>query len=302
MTTPLDLRVALGPVGVWESFDGIPTADVLRYAGDVERLGYGALWVNESAAREPFALLGALAGATSRLTLGVGIASIYARDAMAARAGARTVADLSDGRFVMGLGVSHRSSVEVRGHEYTPPLAAMRAYLDAYDAAPWAGPVGPEPPLVLAALGPGMLRLAATRTAGAFPFLVGVAHVVAARRTLDEAAAAAGREDRPVLVVSQAAILGSGPEARATARAIVGRYLKHPNYRDSLARVGFTVEQIDALDDPLVDSLVAIGDEDALRTRVDAMLHAGADHVAVIPLAPDGRHADPSTTRALAPR
>ena len=82
----------------------------------------------------------------------------------------------------------------------------------------------------------------------------------------------------------------------------MGRYLKHPNYRDSLARVGFTVEQIDALDDPLVDSLVAIGDEDALRARVDAMLHAGADHVAVIPLAPDGRHADPSTTRALAPR
>jgi len=135
-----DLRSRLGPVGTWSNFDGVATAGVLAFAREVEGLGFGSLWINESVGREPFALLGALAGATSRLCLGVGIASIYARDAAAAHSGACTLADLSGGRFVMGLGVSHRSSVAARGHDYAPPVTAMTSYLDAYDAAPWTGP------------------------------------------------------------------------------------------------------------------------------------------------------------------
>ena len=163
MDVTADLRTRLGPTGVWVNFDALPTADVLRFAGEVEALGYGALWVHETLGREPFALLGALAGTTSRIALGLGIASVYARDAAAAHCGARTIADLASGRFVMGLGVSHRSSVGVRGHEYGPPIETMTAYLDAYDGAPWTAVPGAEPPLVLAALGPRMLALAATR-------------------------------------------------------------------------------------------------------------------------------------------
>ena len=297
-----ELRARLGPTGIWSNFDGIATADVLGFAGEVERLGYGTLWINESVGREPFALLGALAGATSRLTLGLGIGSIYARDAATAHCGARTVADLSGGRFVMGLGVSHRSSVGIRGHEYAPPRTAMAAYLDAYDAAPWTGPVTVDPPLVLAALGPRMLGLAATRAAGAFPYLVTAAHVTEARRILDTAALAAGRSDRPVLVVSQAAILGAGPGVREAARASIARYLAQPNYRNNLLRVGIAPEDIDTVADSLVEALVATGDAGALRARVEAMHAAGADHVAVIPLSPEGRHADLATARALAPR
>ncbi len=296
------LRAALRPLGTWSNFDGIATTDVLGFAGEVEALGYGTLWINESVGREPFALLGALAGETSRLTLGLGIASIYARDAAAAHCGARTVADLSGGRFVMGLGVSHRSSVGIRGHEYAPPRTAMAAYLDAYDAAPWTGPATVDPPLVLAALGPRMLGLAATRAAGAFPYLVTVAHVAEARRILDAAALAAGRPDRPVLIVSQAAILGSGPGVREAARASIARYLAQPNYRMNLLRAGIAPEAIDSVADPLADALVATGDAGALRARVEEMHAAGADHVAVIPLSRDGRHADLATVRALAPR
>jgi probable F420-dependent oxidoreductase len=164
-----DLRALLGPVGTWSNFDGIGIADVLDRARAFEDLGFGTLWVNESVGREPFSLLGALAGATGRITLGLGIASTYARDAVAAHCGARTIADLTGGRFVMGLGISHRSSAGARGHDYAPPLATMTAYLDAYEDAPWSGPAVDDPPLVLAALGPRMLGLAATRTAGAFP-------------------------------------------------------------------------------------------------------------------------------------
>jgi probable F420-dependent oxidoreductase len=252
--------------------------------------------------REPFALLGALAGVTSRLTLGLGIASIYARDAVAAHCGARTVADLAGGRFVMGLGVSHRSSVGARGHAYAAPIGAMTAYLDSYDVAPWTAVPAADPPLVLAALGPRMLALAATRAAGAFPYLVTVPHVEAARRTLDAAASAAGRADRPVLVVSQAAILGSGPDVREAARASIARYLAQPNYRNNLLRVGITPTDIDTVAESLLEALVATGDAASLAARVAAMHAAGADHVAVIPLSPEGHHADLATARALAPR
>ncbi len=298
MATSTALRAALGPVGIWAALDGIPAPEVLRFAAEVEDLGFPAFWVNESSGREPFAVLGALARATSRLTLGLGIASTYARDAMAAHAGARTIADLSGGRFVMGLGVSHRSSAGARGHEYGPPLAAMNAYLDAYEAAPWTGPDVADPPLVLAALGPRMLALAAARTAGAFPYLVTEAQVRDARRTLD-AGGAAG--DRPVLVASLLAILGDGPDVRAAARAAISRYLGQPNYRNNLLRGGIDPADIDTVSDFLVDALVATGGADELRARVAAMGAAGADHVTVIPLTPAGRQAALETARAVSP-
>lgn len=322
------IRALGGPVGVWVSLDRVPTAEALRFAGLVEDLGYGALWIPESTGREPFALMGALARSTRRLTLGLGIASIHARDAVAAHAGARTLADLTAGRFVMGLGVSHASSAAARGHPYERPLATMAAYLDAWDAAPWTGPAVVDPPLVLAALGPRMLGLAATRTAGAFAFLVTAGQVAEARRTLDAAWGAAGDAatstaggaapggdgiggdtvgvstpdlGRPVLIASQAAILGSGPAVQAAARASIARYLAQPNYRNNLIRAGFDPAAIDAAADPVVEALVATGDETALRTRVDALLAAGADHVTVIPLSTEGLHADAATARALAP-
>lgn len=301
MTGSADLRAALGPTGIWAALDGIPVEEVLDFAAAVEALGFPALWINEGSGREPFALLGALSRTTSRITLGLGVATIYARDAAAARAGGRTVNELSGGRFVMGIGVSHRSSAVARGHEYAAPLSAMRDYLDAWDAAPWTGPATAEPPLILAALGPRMLTLAATRSAGAFPYLVTTEHVRRARETLDASPTSNAPADRPVLVVSLPAILGEGPEVRAAARTTVARYLGQPNYRANLVRVGITETDMDDVPDSLVDALVAIGDARALGRRVAEMHAAGADHVTVIPLSPGGRQASLDTARAVAP-
>lgn len=294
----------LGRHGVWSTWGGVGGDQLIELAGEVAELGYDALWVNEgTAGREPLALLGALARATERLTLGAGVAAIQARDATAARAGARTLAEMSGGRFVMGLGVSHRSSAASRGHGYGPPLEEMRRYLDAYEAAPsGAGPTELEPPLILAALGPRMLELAATRTSGAFGYLVTSAWVREARRRLDDAAARAGRP-RPVLVVSQAAVLGSGDVAREAARVVVGHHLGQPNYQRNMVRMGFTEDEARMPPpDRLVEALVATGDEAALRARLEEMLAAGADHVALIPIAPDGTQPDPAVIRACAPR
>jgi probable F420-dependent oxidoreductase len=291
----------LGPVGVFVSIATVPPRDVLTFAREVEALGYGALWVNEPTNGEPFSVLGALAVQTTRLGLGVGIASVYARDAAAAHAGARSLAELSAGRFVMGLGISHPSSAGVRGHAYGPPLTTMRSYLDAYDAASPGPATVDEPPLVLAALGPRMLELAAARTAGAYPYLVTSDQVAESRRTVDEAARATGREDRPLLVASLIAMPGTGSGVREAARATVGRYLAQPAYQASMTRAGFATTDVETVSDRLVDALVAMGDASALRARVTEMLDAGADHVTVLTLSAEGRHADLSTARLIAP-
>jgi probable F420-dependent oxidoreductase len=298
----MNVRDRLGSIGVWISVAALPAGDGLAFARSAEALGFGTLWVNEPVGGEPFSVLGALAVRTERIALGIGIASIYARDAVAAHAGARTIAELSGGRFVMGLGVSHRSSVGARGHEYGPPLTTMRAYLDAYDAVPASASAIDEPPLVLAALGPRMLALAATRATGAFSFLVSVEQVRTARRTLDEAARTAGRADAPLLVVAQMAILGSGSDVREASRASVTRYLAQPAYRNNALRAGFSDADVDTASDKLVDALVATGDEHSLRGRVDDMGAAGADHVAVIPLSAAGGQANLATARAIAQR
>ena len=132
-------------------------------------LGYGSLWVGEATMRDPFAQLAAVAEVSAPMTLGTSIVNIFGRDAMAARMGAMTLHELTGGRFVLGLGVSHVHLVEkLRGHPYERPLSTMRAYLEAYAALPYRGPTlsGPdgtptEPPVLIAALRRRMLELAA---------------------------------------------------------------------------------------------------------------------------------------------
>jgi probable F420-dependent oxidoreductase len=296
--------LAIGPAGVWSNFDRLDADRLLAFARTAEASGYDLLWTQETAGRDPFALLGHLAAHTSRIGLGVGIAVIYGRDAVAMRGGASTVQELSGGRMVLGLGASHRDTVsEVRGHAYVGPWSVMREFLDAYEAAHYRGPTlyGP-PPVVLAALRHRMLELAASRTDGAFPYLVPASYVSRARRILDAAGEAAGRS-RPTLIVSQACLLETDPAtARSAAHQYLDRYLGLPNYLANLRECGYTDDELARPGaDRLVDDLVAWGDGPAVRARLRAMLEAGADHVALIPLTGEGQHADQATMEALAP-
>jgi probable F420-dependent oxidoreductase len=294
---------AAGTLGVWSSWDRLDAPATVAFAERVESLGYDRFWTQEGVGREPFALLGHLSARTSRIGLGVGIAQTTARDALAAHAAAATVQELSGGRMLMGLGVGHQEMERVRGHAWRPPLTAMREYLDAYAAARYRAPLPfGEPPLILAALRPGMLRLAAERADGAFLYCVPTDAVREARAILDERAAVVGRA-RPVLVVSAPARLATdSTAARSAARRYLDRYLTLPNYLANLARLGFTeVELARPGGDRLVDALVAWGDEAAVRARLAAYRAAGADEVALIPLTADGQHADLETLERLAP-
>lgn len=292
---------AIGPCGVWSAYDRLTAAEVAGFFVAAESHGYDVAWTQEGTGREPFALLGNVAARTERIGLGVGIAQTTARDALAAHAAAATIHELSGGRMVMGLGVGHQEVEKVRGHAWLPPIEAMGAYLDAYRAAPYRGPLPHgEPPLVLAALRQRMQRLAAERADGAFLYCVPVEAVRESRSILDTAA---GGRPRPILVVSLAVRLETDPgAAREAARRYLARYLTLPNYLANLRRLGFSADDLAAPgSDRLVDALVAWGDEAELRARLRAMGSAGADHVALIPLSAEGLPGDRGTMERLAP-
>jgi len=117
------------------------------FAQRLEALDYSALWIPESIGRHPFVHAGWLLANTSKLILATGIASIYNRDPGATVAAARTLAEQSGGRFILGLGVSHRPMVEaIRGHRYGKPVTTMNLYLEQMERALYRGPEAPERP------------------------------------------------------------------------------------------------------------------------------------------------------------
>jgi probable F420-dependent oxidoreductase len=293
-----------GSTAVWSGLDHLPLDEAVDYVRRVESAGYDAFWTREGFGREPFALLARVAPATSRIALGSSIANVHARDAVAMRAAAHTLQEIAAGRFVLGLGVSHKPWVEdVRGHEYGSPVGVMERFLDAYEQVPYRAPTPyGSPPVVLAALRSGMIALAGARTDGAFPYLVPAAAVPTMRERLDRAAAAAGRSDARLIVAQGVLVETDSEAARRTARAWIKVYLGLPAYVANLRALGYDDSDLgDPPSDRLVDALVAWGDAAAVRQRLRGLIAAGADQVAVVPLRPDGTVGDAAGFEAVAP-
>lgn len=267
----------LGRVGLWTfQLDLQPASVAQETVQELESLGYPAVWLPEAVGREAFVNSGLLLAATEKMVVATGIASIWGRDAMTMAAAQLALSEAYEGRFLLGMGVSHQPMVDhVRGHHYEKPLAKMRSYLDAMDNVFYVAPRPTEEPRrVLAALGPKMLALAAERALGAHPYFVPVEHTAVAREALG---------DGPMLCPEQAVVLSTDPdEARAAARLHMATYLGLPNYTNNLRRLGWGDDDLaDGGSDKLVDAIVGWGDEDAIVARVQAHLDAGADHVCV---------------------
>ncbi|HYC54737.1 MAG TPA: TIGR03620 family F420-dependent LLM class oxidoreductase [Candidatus Binatia bacterium] len=288
----------IGKLGVWCFLDAMPAADAAEAARRIERLGYGALWIPEAVGREVFAAASFLLASTSSLVVASGIANIYARDALTMAAGRRTLAEQSGGRFLLGVGVSHRPLVQgLRGHDFSRPYSMMRDYLDAMERAPYAAvPPADAAPMVIGALHPKMLALAAEKTAGVHPYLVPPEHTAFARGIVGPSA---------WVCTEQKVLLETDPaKARGVARNTIAMYLDLPNYRRNLERFGFTNDDFQNMgSDRLVDAVVAWGDEKAIAARIKAHHDAGADHVCIQPLHPLGLpQPDWRVLEAFAPR
>jgi probable F420-dependent oxidoreductase len=264
----------IGRVGIWTFFDLQPTTKAQEAAAEIESLGFRALWIPEAIGREAFTSAATLLAGTKKLIVATGIANVWARDAMTMAAAQRTLAEAYPDRFLLGIGVSHAPIVEtVRGHLYKKPLAFMRAYLDAMDAAAFmAVPPATPPKRVIGALHPKMLALSAERADGAHPYFVPPEHTARARTTIGKTA---------LLAPEQAVVLEKDPStARTIARMHMQTYLGLPNYVRNLLSLGFTDADVaDGGSDRLVDAIVAWGDVDAVVKRVKAHHDAGADHV-----------------------
>jgi probable F420-dependent oxidoreductase len=276
-----------GRLGVWYFLDPLPAPAAAEAARRIESLGYGALWIPETVGRHPFVLASWLLANTEKLVVATGIANIYHREPGVTLAAQNALNEQSGGRFLLGMGVSHRPLVEgVRGLEYGPPVATMKRYLEGMANAPYQGLAPPEKPTtVIAALGPKMLELAREATDGAHPYFVSPDHTAMAKEIL-------GPEK--MLCVEQKIVLEADPgKARELARPVASIYTGLPNYRNNWLRMG--LEEADFENggsDRFIDATFAWGNVDAIAARIKAHFDAGATHVCVQPVNPNGQFGD----------
>ena len=252
---------SLGRYGVWRG--GQDLSPDLAVA--IESLGYGALWIGGSP-RGELQLVEDLLAATTTLTLATGIVNIWQDDALTVAASFRRIEARFPGRFLLGVGAGHPEAVEA----YARPYDAVVAYVDALFGADV-----PPGAVALAALGPRMLRLAASRTAGAHPYLVTPEHTRQSRQIMGIG---------PLLAPEQKVVLGDDPvRARAIGRPRVEKpYLGLTNYTSNLRRLGWTDADLsNGGSDELIDALVAHGTPEQAAGRLREHLDAGADHVSV---------------------
>jgi probable F420-dependent oxidoreductase len=271
----------LGRVGVWTwSFDQQPFSRVRDAVGELDGLGFGAVWFGEGVGREAVSQAAMLLGASERIVVAPGIANIYRHHAQTLARAERALHEAYPGRFLLGLGVGAKVVAESVGTQWTNPIEKMRTFLDAMDATPMIAP-GPSepPPRVLAAIGPRMLRLAAERTAGAHPFLVPFEHTVWAREIVGPDA---------FLAVHQSVLIDKDPmAARDRARAalqpvIANVHVVPTRWQHTKTLTGLTDEDLEnGGSDRFVDAMIANGTIDTVAERVHQRLDAGADHVCI---------------------
>jgi probable F420-dependent oxidoreductase len=287
----------IGKHGLWMFLDAMTAPQSAQFARKVEKLGYSALWIPEAVGREPFAHAGYLAANTQSLIIATGIANIWARDPMTMMAGARTLAEISGGRFLLGIGVSHEPLVRVRGREFVKPYSYMKEYVPKMKSALYmAVKPAEEPPIVIGALHPKMLAFAAAETHGTHTYFVTPEQTAKARAIVGPKA---------WICAAQAVILENDPAvARDAARNYMKTYTRLPNYANMLKALGFTdADFADGCSDRMVDAVVAWGSEDKIRARIEEHHKAGATHVCILPLPANKKPLpDERAMEALAPR
>jgi probable F420-dependent oxidoreductase len=267
------------PLSLIQWTEGVSAAALVDAARRIDDLGYHELWVPEVFGREPLSTIGYLLAKTQRLRVSSGILNVYAHDADSAAQAANSLAELSDGRFSLGLGVSHPLLIEPRGHQWQMPVPKLRAYLKRMRAAPIESPLAEQPaPVIVAGHGPLLMRVAASMADGSFLFLQTVETVKQAREIL-------GPDKQ--LHVAVRCVLDSDPQsARDLARRACAFYLSLPAYHKVWGGLGF--EESDWLQgsDRLIDAICAWGDAETLRAKLDQYYTAGASHIALYPCNP----------------
>jgi probable F420-dependent oxidoreductase len=254
-----ELKPDLGRFGVWTF--GAPKPE---QAVEIEKLGYGAVWIGGSPAGD-LNYVEPILERTETLQVATGIVNVWTAAAEQVAEAFHRVEDAYPGRFLLGIGIGHPEHTA----EYRKPYDVLVEYLDVLDAAKV-----PTSRRVVAALGPKVLKLAAQRSAGAHPYLTTPEHTGQARNIIGNTVFLA--PEHKVVLTSDA------EEARGIGRESVDFYLNLSNYLNNWKRLGFTDDDIAKPgSDKLIDAVVAHGTADDIATRLGEHVNAGADHVTI---------------------
>ncbi|WP_111511283.1 LLM class F420-dependent oxidoreductase [Mycobacterium kyogaense] len=231
---------------------------------DIEALGYVGLWAGGSPPAD-LSWVDEILAATETLHVATGIVNIWTANAADVARSYHRIADAYPGRFVLGIGAGHPEALA----EYWKPFDALNDYLDELDRHGV-----PADRRVVAALGPRVLKLAASRSAGAHPYLTTPEHTAEARKIVGAGA---------FLAPEQKVVMTTDVEqARKIGREALAIYLSLANYRNNWKRLGFTDADMDGTaSDALVDAMIAHGTVDHIAARSREHIEAGANHVAV---------------------
>ena len=254
----------LGKFGVFGHYQAVWGKLAPEQLQKIEALGYGAIWAGGSPPAE-LDWIDPILGATDKLQLATGIVNIWSAAAGPVSESFHRIDKAYPGRFLLGIGAGHPEATA----EYQKPYDALNAYLAELDE------LGvPKDRRIVAALGPQVLKLSARRSAGAHPYLTTPEHTATARELVGPDAFIA--PEHKVVLTTDA------EQARAVGRKALEIYLNLTNYTSNWKRLGFSDEDIAKPgSDKLVDAVIAYGTVDAIASRLQEHLTAGADHVPV---------------------
>lgn len=259
MTDAVSLKPDLGRYGVWTGGPVTP-----EQAVEIEKLGYGAVWVGASPPAD-LSFVEPILEQTETLQIATGIVNIWSAPAETVAESYHRIENAYPGRFLLGIGVGHPEHTQ----EYRKPYDALVDYLDVLDAA-----TVPTSRRVIAALGPKVLMLARDRSAGAHPYLTTPEHTAQAREHIGNSVFLAPEH--------KVVVTGDAEQARELGRKTVGFYLDLSNYVNNWRRLGFTADDVTKPgSDKLIDSVVAYGTAEQIARRLGEHHEVGADHVAV---------------------
>jgi F420-dependent oxidoreductase-like protein len=265
---------------------------------EAERLGYESVWVTQLPdARDASLVLAAYAAATTKIRLGTGVLPIYTRHPTAMAQMAATLDELSGGRFILGIGVSHKVTVEgMWGLSLARPVDAMRDYVSILRSSlregtashdgrhftshwSYSGPRRAELPIMISALNPRMLELAGELTDGIVLWMCSPSYirdVVVPQVSAGRERAGRSLEGFEIAAAVPACLTSDRAGAQEVFRRVVGGYANLPYYRRMMDASGFAAElAAGAVSDGMLDELAGLGDEAQVRDAVRRYREAG---------------------------
>lgn len=286
---------------------GAPLGQLVDHAAEAEAAGFASYWVAQLGVPDALTAIATMGARTSTIEIGTAVIPTWPRHPLMLAAQALTVQEAIGNRLVLGIGLAHKSSVESSLKiPFATPAKHMDEYLSvllpalvdrkvSFTGDIWSaetegigGAAAEAPTVMLAAMGPRMLRLAGERTAGSILWLSGPRAIAEQiKPALDQAAADAGRPAPRIVASVPVCVTRKADEVRAMVATLLEGYNDLPSYRG--------VMDAEGAGGPADVSLV--GDEDQVRAGLAAFAEAGATDFAALEFVVDPDDAAP--TRAL---